>query len=287
MSEWPWSAPRVNAKSGKVFSRFRSTSPHTKRARPHAVPALPPAECGLPPSRLALCCLVAPSLTAQRRRQAALRDGRPLQRRARPTKRARAARAYRRAAVLRAVRRDAHARDRARRGAARDDGRPRRRRRARRRRRRLPAAGRGSNSTAHAQPSPRAAYSLFLTHRSSLTGVCSPHPHHALRSTHSRLQVEVRAGADSFGKGNRRRMRFGALLHKVGRPVLTRVAVANHRGLACASGRATAVPRPCRSACARHLPEAQCPGTAPAYVQRLARLLARHVQSLSRALAEP
>ena len=137
------------------------------------------------------------------------------------------------------------------------------------------------------QPSPRAAYSLFLTHRSSLTGVCSPHPHHALRSTHSRLQVEVRAGADSFGKGNRRRMRFGALLHKVGRPVLTRVAVANHRGLACASGRATAVPRPCRSACARHLPEAQCPGTAPAYVQRLARLLARHVQSLSRALAEP
>ena len=84
--------------------------------------------------------------------------------------------------------------------------------------------------------------SLFLTHCSSLIGVLISHwralptvpyallstywrslltAHHSLLITHSRLQVEVRAGAESFGKGNRRRMRFGALLRKARRPLLT------------------------------------------------------------------
>ena len=56
-------------------------------------------------------------------------------------------------------------------------------------------------------------YSLLVTHWRS-----RPTTHHSLRITHSRLQVEVRAGAESFGKGNRRRMRFGALLRKAAGP---------------------------------------------------------------------
>ena len=68
----------------------------------------------------------------------------------------------------------------------------------------------------HWRALPTVPYALLSTYwRSLLTA------HHSLLITHSRLQVEVRAGAESFGKGNRRRMRFGALLRKARRPLLT------------------------------------------------------------------
>ena len=54
------------------------------------------------------------------------------------------------------------------------------------------------------------------------------------------LQVEVRAGAESFGRGNKRRMRFGALLRK-----------------AAAHVHVLAESRPRPPACAPHVPEPQ------------------------------